>query len=73
MFRTVLHINAQIGEDYCETTINSSPVNSWEQASVMLEHAICTAFAIGGHIEILVELKGEGKHWFLCNEKPELV
>ena len=71
MYRVKLHINQGPMSGY--KIIATSKFDSWEQAEDILDRATRTGFAMGGHIEILVEIAGIGNEWYLCNEKPELV
>ena len=77
MFRAKLHIMAQVGEDYKETTIVTNSVKTWGDAELLLDHAVSTGFATGGHIEMKIDFEEKpgfmSSGWFLCNEKPELV
>lgn len=71
MYRVKLNINQSPMSGY--KIIATSSLETWEQAEDVLERATRTGFAMGGHIEMLVEIAGIGKEWYLCNEKPELV
>jgi len=75
MFRVKLNINQ--GPMSGHKIIDTSKLETWEQAEDILERATRTGFAMGGHIEMYVKFEERpgfmSSGWFLCNEKPELV